>query len=193
MLMKNIIPFKHEIIFKTNINEITSISLENTLSIENDKLCGDFIISGDYKETAESDSKVFDIKLPFSTVIDGYDTRNASIDIDDFYYEIKNNNVLFISIDILIDKLEEKIIKEDRIDIEEEKEEERVDTSIITEVFNEPTFYEDSYVEYNVYILRDGDTIDTILDKYNTTIEDLKKYNNLDDLKIGDKIIIPNE
>ena len=28
--MKNIIPFKKDVIFKTNISEVTSISLENT-------------------------------------------------------------------------------------------------------------------------------------------------------------------
>ena len=34
--MKNIIPFKKDVIFKTNISEITSISLENTLNINKD-------------------------------------------------------------------------------------------------------------------------------------------------------------
>ena len=34
--MKNIIPFKKDVIFKTNISEVTSISLENTLSIKDD-------------------------------------------------------------------------------------------------------------------------------------------------------------
>lgn len=183
--MKNIIPFKHDIIFKTNINEITSISLENTLSIYDNKLSGDFIVSGEYKEDIISDAKPFNIKIPFSEVIDNYNTKNATIDIDDFYYEVKDDNVLFISIDILLDKLE--LDTTERINLED------MDTNVITEVFNEPSFYEDSYVEYNVYIIRDGDTIDTILDKYDTTIEDLKKYNDIDNLKLGDKIIIPNE
>ena len=35
-VMKNIIPFKKDVIFKTNISEVTSISLENNLSIKDD-------------------------------------------------------------------------------------------------------------------------------------------------------------
>ena len=175
--MKNIIPFKHETIFKTNIDEILSISLENTLSLKNNTLSGEFIISGEYKETIDSEKEPFLIKLPFEELIDDkYDVRNATIDIDDFYYEIKNDKVLFVSIDIAIDKLEEK-----------EKEE----RNIIEDTFNDSFVSDDSYVEYNVYILRDQDTIETILEKYNTSIESLKEYNDLDNLKIGDKIIIP--
>ena len=47
------------------------------------------------------------------------------------------------------------------------------------------------YVSYNVYILREGDTIESVIDKYQTNEEELKKYNNLNDLKLGDKLIIP--
>ena len=53
--MKQIIPFKKELLFKTKISEITSISLENTLSLkENDLVSGEFHISGDYKMTEAS-------------------------------------------------------------------------------------------------------------------------------------------
>ena len=182
--MKEIIPFKKDIIFDTNINEITSISLENTLNINNNKLYGDFIISGEYKESFDSTIIPFNKKIPFEIIIDDtYNTKNSTIDIDDFYYDVKNNNTLFISIDVLLDNLEK---------IEEEKEEESIIESEDINIFDDSNFKTELYVEYNVYILREGDTIDTILDKYNTTIDELKDYNNLDDLKIGDKIIIPN-
>ena len=178
--MKNIIPFKKEIIFDTDISEITSISLENTLSITNNAITGEFIINGYYKETIDKDPVSFSKRIPYETIIDGYDTSEAIIDIDDFYYEVKNDKVLFISIDILLDRLKELDIREEDI------------AKTINNVFNDSDFKTESYVEYNVYILRDGDTIDTILDKYNITLDDLKKYNLLDDLKIGDKIIIPS-
>ena len=48
------------------------------------------------------------------------------------------------------------------------------------------------YVTYNVLIIRDGDTIDSILEKYNVTEDELKKYNDLSNLQLGDKLIIPN-
>ena len=47
------------------------------------------------------------------------------------------------------------------------------------------------FVTYRVYILKEGDTIETITSKYNIDKELLEEYNNLIDLKIGDKIIIP--
>lgn len=187
--MKEIIPFKKEIIFDRNIDEITSISLEHTLNIKNNDLNGDFIISGEYK--SEESVVPFNKKIPFNIVVDDvYKTSNATIDIDDFYYEVKNNNILFISIDVLIDKLERVELEDIREIIEEKKEERNEEISL--DIFNDSNFKTESYVEYNIYILREGDTIDTILDKYNTTIDKLKDYNDLDDLKIGDKIIIPS-
>lgn len=185
--MKNIIPFKKDVIFDTNIDEITSISLENTLNVKNNNLSGEFIISGEYKVVDEI--RPFNKRLPFEIIIDDmYDTRNATVDIDDFYYEIKSNNVLFVSIDVLLDKLE-KIEQEVRVD--EPKKEPIIEEESIS-IFDDSNFKTESYVEYNIYILREGDTIETILDKYGVSLDELKNYNDLDNLKIGDKIIIPS-
>ena len=52
--MRKTIPLKKQLTFKTNINEITSISLENTLNTKNDNIEGDIIISGAYKITETS-------------------------------------------------------------------------------------------------------------------------------------------
>lgn len=254
--MKNIIPFKKDVIFKTNIEEITSISLEHNLSIEKDIVRGEFLINGEYKVSEKSTSvDPFNLQIPFEIVIDDrYDTKKATVDIDDFYYEIVNNNVLSVSIDVLVDSLEEKpIVKiddltevtpvrevldadddlftlkdnkeevlensheeiekaEEKIDEvrEEKKEEEKTEkgeermeekrensnieniNEKINSLFSQISSDSDTYVEYNVYILRDGDSIDTIMEKYNITLEELKKYNDLSNLQLGDKLIIPN-
>lgn len=251
--MKNIIPFKKDVIFKTNLSEITSISLENTLSLDKDKLSGDFIVSGEYKISDTSTTvEPFTLSLPFEIVIDErFDTKKATIDIDDFYYEIVNNNVLSVSIDVLIDKLEEKPLIEldDLVDVEpvrdiidseednmesenfdirevektntlnDEREENRLVEEIIEEnrlvegeqdiirkndsekeiveekinsLFNQFSSDSEVYVTYNVFILRDGDNLDSIMEKYGVTEETLKKYNDLSNLKIGDKLIIPS-
>lgn len=219
--MKNIIPFKKDIIFKTNISEVTSISLENSLNLKKDIIKGEFIVSGEYKISEKSESvDPFNLNLPFEIVIDEkYDTSKATVDIDDFYYEIVNDNVLRIAIDVLIDKLEEKpIIEEFELidetpkrtvleercieeEIVEEKEveekpiqretkkevEEKIDS-----LFNQFSKDSEVYVTYNVFIVREGDTIESILDKYGIELEELKKYNDLSELKLGDKLIIPN-
>ena len=212
--MKNIIPFKKDIIFKTKLEEITSISLENTLKMIDGVIEGNFIIDGEYKENDNSDSEPFNLEIPFKSVMDErFKTDKAIIDIDDFYYEITKDNTLTISIDVLVDKLEEKpliklddIFDEDKIEekkdnvkaeIREDSEEinENNNTLVkdkITTIFNTDNS-DDSYVTYNVYILRNNDNVDTILDKYKITKEELEKYNDLSDLKVGDKLLIPNE
>lgn len=50
---------------------------------------------------------------------------------------------------------------------------------------------DETYVTYYVYIVRETDTVDSILDKYKVTREDLSLYNDLDNIKIGTKVIIP--
>lgn len=234
--MKNIIPFKKDVIFKTNISEVTSISLENTLAIENDAIKGQFFVSGEYKVSDKSNTvDPFNLELPFEIVMDErYDTTKAIVDIDDFYYEIVNDNVLRIAIDVLIDRLEEKsfmenfdlvdetpkrevieeVIEEKKDDkrcidldeseekeitMEQEKEEqikERENKGEMEEKINSlfSSFSKDSelYVTYNVFIVREGDTLESILEKYNVDLEELKKYNDLSELKLGDKLIIPN-
>ena len=214
--MKNIIPFKKDVIFKTNISEVTSISLENTLTINKDIVKGLFIVSGEYKISDKSISvDPFNLELPFEIVIDEkYDTSKAIIDIDDFYYEIINDNVLRVAIDVLVDKLEEKPLIEEltlidetpkRTVIEEdvrevvteerciEPEEEKIEVKEkINSLFNKFSKESEVYVTYNVYIVREGDTIESILDKYTIDVEELKKYNDISELKLGDKLIIPN-
>ena len=227
--MKNIIPFKKDVIFKTNLSEITSISLENTLNLKDDTISGDFIISGDYKVSDKSTSvEPFELNIPFEIVLDDrFDTKKATIDIDDFYYEIENNNVLSISIDVLVDHLTEKPIVEleDLVDVTPvrvvldsedeimEKENAFVEESHIEErciepeelpvkkedmeekinsLFSSNSFDSERYVTYNIFIIRDGDTLDSIMEKYNITKEELEKYNDLSNLQLGDKLIIPN-
>ena len=48
------------------------------------------------------------------------------------------------------------------------------------------------YSIYRVYTMTIDDTIDTILEKFNVTKEVLADYNDLDNLVVGSKIIIPS-
>ena len=218
--MKNIIPFKKDVIFKTNLSEITSISLENTLNLKDDTISGDFIISGDYKVTDKSTSvEPFNLNIPFEIVLDDrFETSKATIDIDDFYYEIVNNNVLSVSIDVLVDHLQEKplIEMEDLVDVtpvrtvldlEEEEMENSVEERCVEEedtlpkrnvenieekinsIFSNGTFNDEVYVTYNVFIIRDGDTLDNIMEKYNVTQDELEKYNDLINLSPNFKLL----
>lgn len=115
-------PFKKDIEFDS-ISEIKSISLEHTLSLKDNLISGSFIISGTYKITDQSvNLDEFNFDLPFNISVDGkYDTSNVKIDINDFYYELKNNNILTVNIEVLIDNLELKEIKQKNDNKEELK------------------------------------------------------------------------
>ena len=79
--------------------------------------------------------------------------------------------------------------------LEEEKDKrciEEEDIKGITSIFDTLDDKDENYTSYSVYIVRQGDTLEDILNKYNTTKECLEDYNDLKELKINTKIIIPN-
>ena len=55
------------------------------------------------------------------------------------------------------------------------------------------TNYQEGYMTYKIYIVREGDTVESILERYQITLDKLNKYNTINELNIGDKLIIPNE
>jgi len=51
---------------------------------------------------------------------------------------------------------------------------------------------EETFSTYSVYIIRNGDNLEDIISKYKTTRETLEEYNDMSNIKIGTKLIIPN-
>lgn len=66
-----------------------------------------------------------------------------------------------------------------------------VNATSVSSIFSSIAPNEETFSTYYVYIVREADTVDTILDKYQITRELLQSYNDLDDIKIGSKLIIP--
>ena len=249
--MRQTIPFKKDITFKTKIGEITAISLDNDLMLKGeDQISGNFYISGTYKMLeASTINENYSYKIPCEiTISDDYDTFDATVDIDDFYYEIIDDEILRINIVVIIDNLKKKeevkesIIEEkeqEEIEIlddknrcyEEEKIEklkenekqqnetisidkntnqkittneeiEKKENSNSKEEKHNKSFLEvketvknqnDTYLTYKVYVFKDGDSIENILNKYSITREELADYNNLEDIIPGSKILIPSQ
>ncbi len=220
--MQKIIPFKKDIVFKDRIDEISSISMDHHLIREEYIIKGEFTVEGEFITNAQKEPFHFDIPY-LGNLDDNYEVEKCVIDIDDFYYEIMEPNKLMIHIDILVDKLSEKpliieeiptlveedlkeereefmeekeeVIEENRKEIVSEKEveeENRVENvAEVTKVFDSVS--NEAYMTYRVYIVREGDTISSILEKYQINEEDLRKYNVINELSLGDKLIIPNE
>lgn len=212
--MEKIVPFKRDISFETKIAEIRSISLEHTYEIQNNLISGTFIISGNYKLTDTSTNvDPFKFEVPFDISIDSrYELNKATVDINDFFYELINNEVLSVSITLIIDNLEEKEeremeeIQEEKQEVEEikpvsyEEAENDDETEEVKPVSASPETIKsifdnmdenEGYVVYKVHIVTENDTIESIMEKYDVTKEALEAYNNLNDLKIGDKLIVP--
>ena len=61
----------------------------------------------------------------------------------------------------------------------------------VSSLFENINESEETYATYSVYILREEETITSLINKYNTTKEELESYNDLTNLSIGTKIIIP--
>ena len=209
--MKKVVPFTKQLPFNRNIAEVTDISVSHDLKLKDlYEIEGNIILDGKYKMTNASQiEEEFHYDLPFVIAIDSkYDTSNLEISISDFNFEIINEEDLKVNVDItldnLIDRLDIDSIKnpEDReveilkdvdnyneIDIKEEKSTEIVDKNELNSIFNNTD--NEEYSTYYVYIYRDGDTIEYLLDKYNISKEDLENYNDLSNITIGSKVIIP--
>ena len=251
--MKKIVPFTKEIDFKTMISKITSISLEHTLHVEdNNLITGYFIVEGTYKMTQASQiDEEFSYKIPVDIEIDQkYDLSQIFVDIDDFKYDVLDEEKLSLNISVCIDNLEEKSFEGDRnsnecledlfleetkdIDLEikpndddnqdfiesttfddveecNEKNEEtetndieesysdikisNIDNSISEGVESLFSSFKDSvetFKTYYVYVIKEEDSLDSILSKYKIDKDSLLEYNDLSDLKTGMKIIIPS-
>ena len=227
--MKKIVAFKKDLLFKTKVSEITSISLEHKiLNKDDDLVSGEFLITGDYKMTEGSiNREKYDFILPFDIALNSsYNIDTVNIDIDNFYYEILNNDILKVHIDLLIEAEEKELVRnviEDvkELDIDEEtfddeiKEEEKERILFMEEkIIEKPDVIDnikeideekinnndinlfnidsgETYSTYYVYIVKEDDTIDKILEKYSITKEELELYNNIESIKTLDKIIIP--
>lgn len=274
--MKKLVPFTKEIEFKTMISKVTSISLEHTLRVEKDNLIsGYFILEGTYKMTQASQiDEEFSYKIPVDIELDEkYDTSNITLDIDDFTYEIIDEEKMRLNITLCIDNIEEKEVvlpvedviedfdtleledknsgnRESKNDgvlddlfldtskkvplefdtkkeiVEEESKQNNNDNNTINNNENIETsnelIYEnntsnnndtnkpqmvnnnvssifssfkdniETYKTYSVYIMKEEDTIDIVLQKYGVTREELEEYNDMSDIKTGSKIIVPS-
>lgn len=281
--MKKVISFDKEILFPTMIGEITAISLDQTLKfLSKNDIEGDFIVSGRYKMTeASAIEEDFKYTIPIEiTLAETFTLDTTKIEIHDFYYEIIDEEILKVKIDIQVEGVEEVLLEEEeleerveeefskieeekpvkevvveeptlaevedrteviepileevdvrecdgeekrdeekltdvepildesvsRVDQEEKVEEEKMEVEkqeylaqtdsnpksaniqSIFSVFNEA---EETYKAYTVYIMRKNDSINSVLDRYHITKEQLEEYNDLSQIELGSKVIIP--
>jgi len=212
------IPFSKEIIFKSKIAEITSISLEHDISINDEELLGDFIISGEYKNLdVNVDTFPFSHVVPFNVSLDSdVDVNSLKYEIVDFNYEIINEEILKVNINLHVEadkifkKVEEIFEKPDeetlRSDVDtiainsevndDEVSKENVnnvdirDNNVTIDTVLNYDNVSDDFVTYHVHIVKIDETIQSICEEYNVTKEELLELNDVTDISMGDKLII---
>ena len=225
--MKQIIPFQKELIFKTKVCEVTSISLEHSIKKQtNDSIIGVFLVSGDYKMTEGSiNREKFSFDIPFEISLEKkYIDNSVKMDIDNFYYEIINSEILKVNIDVYV--IGDEIINNEKNEVtsddvdnfssmdvvdgvrsEEDNDEDFSNSSIkykdtlkVDELNDLPSDinlfnsidFGDTYVTYFVYVVKENDTLEDILKKFNVKREELEEYNDLSNIHEKAKLIIPN-
>lgn len=82
-----------------------------------------------------------------------------------------------IKIEDLFKEIDEKIVD--------------VDVKPKTPIFETFDPKNETYVTYNVHIVREEDNVETICLKYGVTKEELSYYNDISMIKLGDKLIVP--
>lgn len=204
--MNKKVKIEKEIHFSSMIGEVTTIQLEKNINvIDKDEIEGKLILSGKYKSTSASQiEEDFNYDIPIEiTITEKLDPKSLKIEITDFYYEINNPDSLKCNIELSIEG--EEILEEDREcdgdpietkeieipHIEEPKVEDREDKEEPEETNLFHLEEKETYGTFIVYIVRQNESINTIIEKYHTTIEELEKYNDIKNIIPGAKIIIP--
>lgn len=107
----------------------------------------------------------------------------SDIEVEPIPFEIKEKKYKMEISNNMLDSLEEELLQ----DIEKENKLESNVGSIFSSLANS----DETFSTYYVYIVRESDTIESIIDKYKTTREEMQNYNDLNDVKVGSKLIIP--
>ena len=225
IILKSIIPYENDKTFDSKIAEITSISLEHEEDITKNSIDGNFIVSGDYKSHMISVNKEeFNYKIPFSIELpDNVIEDSITFDINDFTYEIKDNNILSCKIEVVLEFDEESeteereeqekivdatVVDEDientkdltevieelnRDNDKEEIKEEKIEDNSTNIIMDNAVNTTNTYVNYHIYIVKENDNLDDIAKNYNISKDIIMEYNNNIELKPGNKILIPEE
>ncbi|MCI8548295.1 MAG: hypothetical protein HFJ38_05335 [Bacilli bacterium] len=298
--MKKTLSFEKDLTFQTMIGEVTTISFEEDLKfIDKSDIAGNFYISGKYKMTeASTILEDFSYSIPIEiATIENYDLETTKITVQNFTYEIVDDDILRCKIEIQIEGREEILLDESLMEenSEEEKEfldfaekkidaiepeavlvrekEESIQSNSLEQIKNEKVELvrecdddiinkaledlpikenvgevehkeavlekqdikheeveikqeideekseiiknenivkeerpklkvnslfanlgeeNDTFTTYSIYIMREGDTLEKVMDKYKIKKEELEMYNDLSTIELNSKVVIPS-
>ena len=218
--MKKNVSFEKTIEFPTMIGEVSAISLEKELQfVDASTVEGYFLLSGKYKITEASRiEESFNYKIPAEIhFTESLDLNSTDIEISNFSYSITDGNTMNCEIELTIEG-SEIIIQEELTDekddnrecdgdldknkeieiptlevdnLEVDNSEDELDNSGQSNIIFNIDDDKDTFGTFVVYIVRQNESINTILEKYHTSLEEVEKYNDINNISIGSKLIIP--
>ena len=192
--MKKTINYEKDIIFKTKISEICSISLEHKFDLKEKLLTGKFILSGEYKVSELSVNKEpFFYELPLEYEIeDKIIPDSLKYEIEDFEYTTLDDTLsVYINFGIRYDEEPEEIPIIPEVETFKDR---VIEEKIVEETNNEqPLDDKESYVIYHTHVIKEGDTISALAEKYGVSEEMIYEYNPDIKIEINNKLIIPEK
>ena len=143
--MKESFKIEKELLFKHNIKDITSISLDRDYKIDNSVVNGNFLINGEYKVHELSLNKEkFNFKVPFKYELNNdIDSNSINVEIINFVYDYSKDE-LIVNIEYEISGDRKDVLEfdseESLDDFLKNREVEIIDTrnEDITEIIEEP-------------------------------------------------------
>lgn len=193
--------FKYDIDFKEEIDALEEGSLnleveDFTYELEDNNL----VIYIDYNVTYDEEKNDDEFnEEEFERFLEDHEVDIVNLNNNEEQNEIK-----------LVQEIKEEpeeINEEDEDEEVEEKEPEEMDTqenlerdvtitpnvdeSDATEVILKTIDKEEKYITYHVYVCEEDDTFESISEKFKTTKEEIREYNDIADIEYGRKIIIP--
>lgn len=155
-------------------------------SIEKDILHLKMVLNMDYKEVEIEEPEPEMVEEEEEIIEEeGMDTVDEILesipDVTDEDDETVYHNELMID-----EKNDNVLMEETEVNVEEKKEAEASIKNIINGMSDE-----ENYCKYKVYIMREEDTIESVAIKYNVSLDDLRGYNDIENINIGDKIVVP--
>lgn len=128
------------------------------------------------------------------------DVREQEVDVDSSSELINRDEALENTTDNFLDPavVEEQVIVSNnqeksmqQMNVEQELEKNAEQQENVTSLFSSFKDSDETFATYSVYIVRENDTVESIMKQYQVNRENLEEYNDLSIIAVGSKIIIP--
>jgi len=89
---------------------------------------------------------------------------------------------------VILEEDEEAPVVEENV-LEDRNVVDEVENTVVDSIKSD----EDSYITYNIHIIRENENLEMLASLYNSNIEEFAKYNDIANVVVGSKILIPQE